>query len=223
MSRIEGTSVTARSLHAAAGVLAATLLTACGGSASNAKDGDSAADANTSGASGTPSATADEVRGRPDTGLPADLDMTFAWSKTGKASSDAVYADGEQFFRGLKRASARHDLKDRAYSFYSSRQGLSYAVAQIKGNIEGGFVPTGTDRYFKGKVAVFGKDSAALVTCRDQRKLFSKDLKTDKVHTSDPDDAENFVLYNMAMKKSSEGIWKVSEVEVKAPAEECMP
>ncbi|MEV6313923.1 hypothetical protein [Streptomyces sp. NPDC051776] len=216
--------MTARSLPVTAvllAALAAALLTACGDGESKAED-DGIADAETSRASRTPSASAPADGKRPETGLPAGLDMTFEWSGTGKPSSDAVFADAEQFFRGLKRASANHNLKDPAYSFYSTGQGLSYAVEQIKSNIEGGFAPTGSDRYFKGQVAVFGKDSAALVTCRDQTKLFSKDLKTKKVHRTDPKSEENLVLYNMGMKKDAEGVWKVSEVAVTVPAKECI-
>ncbi|MGP3922311.1 hypothetical protein [Streptomyces sp. 8N616] len=214
--------MSARSLPitaAACAVAAAMMLAACSGGEDKPKD-DKIAGAESSDTS-TPSASPTADGARPNTELPEDLRMVFEWNKTGKPAADAVFADAEQYFRGLKRASVNHDLKDPAYSFYSRDEGLSYAIKQIKLNIEGGLAPTGTDRYFNGKVAVFEKGSAGLVTCRDQSKLYSKNTKSGKVEKTDPKDERNFVLYNLGLRKDPKGVWKVSDVSVTVGAQEC--
>ncbi|MCM2427837.1 hypothetical protein [Streptomyces sp. RKAG337] len=170
----------------------------------------------------TPSASpADSVK-RPPTDLPSDLKMVFTWPKTGDAARDSVLNDGEQYMRAIKRASAKDDLKDPAYAFYSRNDGLAYAHNQIKANIDGGWAPTGDDRYYEAKADVFKAGSATLTFCRDQSKVFSKKVKTGEVLRTPADD-KSYVLYNLLLVKdgSSNGVWQTSKITVVEGAAQC--
>ncbi|MFF3767992.1 hypothetical protein ACFYYR_28450 [Streptomyces sp. NPDC001922] len=205
----------------AAALLAASamLLAACGGESEPSPKGIEGAK---KGGSETPSASPSAPAGRPSVELPDDLEMNFAWGGTGKPAENAVYRDAEQFFRGMKRASARNDLKDPAYLFYSKSGGTKYAATQIGLNIKENLAPTGKDRYFDGKVAIEG-GTAGLVTCRDQSKVFSKNKKTNKVYRNAPDPKTSYSRYTLRLEKSSKGVWKVSYVYVTEGVKECMP
>jgi hypothetical protein len=161
-----------------------------------------------------PAATAEAVR-RPTTELPGNLRMVFDWPKTGDAAKDAVLTDAEQYVRALKRASARHDLKDPAYRFYARNAALTYAHDQIKVNIDGGWAPVGDDRYYDVKVDLLDSGRATLGFCRDQSKVFSRDVRTGRVNRGAPN-ANSYVLYNLLLvhDDASNGVWQASEITV---------
>lgn len=210
---------------AALATSATLLLTACGGSGSDSADKiqPSATGTPTTTASVSPSSTAasDAVK-RPSTALPSDLKMVFDWPKTGDATKDAVLNDGEQYIRALKRASARNDLKDPAYQFYSRNAALTYAHNQIQANIDGGYAPTGDDHYYDAKVGVVNSGSASLSFCRDQSKVYSKVVKTGEVIRSAPN-ADSYILYNLLLvhDKVSNGVWQASQITVIEGASQC--
>lgn len=148
--------------------------------------------------------------------------MTFDWPRTGDATKDAVLSDGEQYVRALKRASALEDLKDPAYQFYSRNAALTYAHDQIKANADGGWAPTGQDHYYDAKVKVVRSGSATLSSCRDQSKVFSKNVKTGKINRTAPS-ANSFLLYNLLLvnDSGSNGVWQASQITVIEGAAQC--
>jgi hypothetical protein len=196
---------------------AALLLTACGGGSTKGSDtipGANTAPASSSSPSPSASATEDSVK-RPSTALPKDITMTFDWPQTGNAKQDAVLNDGEQYMRAIMRASALNDLKDPAYQFYSRDRGFAYAHRQIKANIDGGWAPTGLDRYYKATANVFKAGSATLSFCRDQSKGFSKSVKTGKVNRTGTNTL-SYLLYNLLLVKDadSNGVWQTFQITV---------
>lgn len=208
----------------AAAVSAGLLLTACGGGGSDSSDkiqpdttGPSA-----SASSPTASASASSAVRRPSTALPKGFTVTFDWPKTGDATKDAILQDGEQYIRAYNRAAALGTLKDPAYGFYSRNQGLSYAQAQIKANIDGGWAPTGVDHYYRVKADVIRTGAATLSYCEDQSKAYSKNVKTGKVNITTAS-ANSFVLYNVLFVKdaASNGVWQASQVTVIERATQC--
>lgn len=206
---------------------AALLLTACGGGGSDSSDkiqpsATTATAAATTPPPTTPSATPTDTVNRPSTALPKDLTMVFDWPKTGDATKDAVLHDGEQYLRALKRASARNDLKDPAYQFYSRNAALTYAHGQIKANIDGGWAPTGQDHYYGAKTSIVRSGSATLSFCRDQSKVFSMNVKTKAVNRTAPND-DSYILYNILLVKdaASNGIWQSSQITVIEGAKQC--
>lgn len=207
--------MTRSALYVTAALTAATaiLLTACGGS--NAGDSDKIAGTSTTAPTATPSASPADAVKRPPTDLPKDLTMVFDWPKTGDATKDAVLNDSMQYLRAVKRASAGNDLRDPAYGFYSRDQALSYAHAQIKANIDGGWAPVGQDHYFRATVDAFKAGSATLSFCRDQSKVFSKKVTTGKVNRTGVDDS-SYLLYNLLLVKDSvsKGVWQTTRITV---------
>lgn len=148
--------------------------------------------------------------------------MAFDWPRTGDATKDAVLADGEQYMRALKRASAEESLSDPAYQFYSRDDALTYAHDQIKANIDGGYAPTGDDRYYAAKVSVVRAGSATLSFCRDESKVFSKKVATGKVLRTAPN-KDSFVSYNLLLVKdaASHGVWQSTQITVIVGAARC--
>ncbi|MFF7197231.1 hypothetical protein ACFZAM_26430 [Streptomyces sp. NPDC008079] len=205
---------------------AGLLLTACGGGGSDSSDKIQPSETVTTAAptatTASPTQAAGDGVNRPSTELPKDLTMAFEWPKTGDATKDAVLNDGEQYLRALKRASARDDLKDPAYQFYSRNAALTYAHDQIKANVDGGFAPTGEDHYYSAKVSIVRSGSATLSFCRDQSKVFSKKVKTGEVLRSAPND-DSFILYNLLLTKdaASNGVWQSSQITVIEGAKQC--
>jgi hypothetical protein len=218
--------VTRTTLPLTAVVLSASatlLLTACGGGGSSNSSGTikgaSTAPASSSSPSPSASATGDSVK-RPSTAVPKGITMTFDWPQTGNAKQDAVLNDSEQYIRAIKRASALSDLKDPAYQFYSRNRGLLYAHQQIKANIDGGWAPTGSDRYYKATANVLKAGSATLSFCRDQSMSFSKSVKTGKVNRTGTN-ASSYLLYNLLLVKDadSNGVWQTSQITVTEAAQ----
>ncbi|MEV6013034.1 hypothetical protein AB0M29_40510 [Streptomyces sp. NPDC051976] len=148
--------------------------------------------------------------------------MAFEWPRTGDATKDAVLSDGEQYMRALKRASAEESLRDPAYQFYSRDDALTYAHDQIEANIDGGYAPTGDDRYYAAKVSVARAGSATLSFCRDESKVFSKKVKTGKVLRTAPT-KDSFVSYHLLLVKdaASHGVWQSSQITVIVGAAQC--
>ncbi|MDF9813825.1 hypothetical protein [Streptomyces sp. SPB162] len=217
--------MTRSTLPIAAALTMATVLSlsACGGDATPSdKISGVPTAAPTTTAPATPSTAPSDSVKRPATDLPSDLKMVFTWPKTGDAARDAVLNDGEQYMRAIKRASAKSDLKDPAYTFYSRNDGLTYAHNQIKANISGGWAPTGDDRYYEAKADVFKAGSATLTFCRDQSKVFSKKVKTGEVVRTPATD-KSFVLYNLLLVKdsTSRGVWQTSKITVVEGAAQC--
>ncbi|MDJ0346707.1 hypothetical protein QMK19_34590 [Streptomyces sp. H10-C2] len=202
---------------------AALALTACSGD-------DAKTSGQATGAPSTPSTTTptrdtsspSATARRPVTDLPSDLKMVFVWPKTGNTTQDAVLNDGEQYIRALKRASAKNDLTDPGYAFYSRNDGRAYARSQIQANITGGWAPTGDDRYYDAKADVFKAGSATLSFCRDQSKVFSKNVETGAVVRTSPN-AKSFVLYNLLLvtDTASHGVWQTTKITVIAGAPQC--
>lgn len=109
-----------------------------------------------------------------------------------------------------------------AYTFHSRNDGLVYAHDQIKANIAGGWAPTGSDRYYEAKAAVFQTGSATLTFCRDQSKVFSKKVQTGQVVRTPANDT-SYVLYNLLLvtNGSSHGVWQTSKITVLEGALQC--
>jgi hypothetical protein len=204
---------TTSAAYAVAAASAELLLAACGGGGSD--DAKHVAAPTSPPPTSKPSASSSPKPGQlPSTALPKDLTMTFAWPATGNTTKDAVLHDAEQYVRAYNRAASLNSLKDPAYQFYSRDQGLTYAQAQIKANIDGGWAPTGLDRYDSATVALVSATSATVSFCEDQSKNYSKELKTGKVHLTTPS-IEDYYRYNLLLfKDAANEVWLTSRITV---------
>lgn len=199
---------------------AALLLTACGGGGDDkSSDGIEGA----GGASKEPSASASADPGRPDLTVPKDLHLVFDFSKPSDPKQAAAVDNAADYIRALKHGIVKQDVNDPAYRYYSGAAASRYAKSQIKAWKDGGWVPTGTDRYFRNEATELGGGKAVLVTfCRNQAKSFSKDIKGGKVHRT-KESLNSYQKFSLLMSppKGADKVWKAQKIEVQGRAGEC--
>ncbi|CAL9436375.1 hypothetical protein SUDANB32_02153 [Streptomyces sp. enrichment culture] len=201
-------------------VTTALTLTACGSDQpdTSAKGGDKATEATTPSSSASTSAS----DGRPKIELPADVKLTFEGGETGDPVKDAILADNAERMRAVDAAITGTDPKGEALAFYNTGKALKAAqdwVAQFEG---AGATMTGEARYYDREVSLKDEDSATLTFCADESKGFSKDKKTGEIHKT-PVTASSYVLYNTRLDKSSDGVWRTSQIISTRGAEQCQP
>jgi hypothetical protein len=173
--------------------------------------------------SSKPSASPSADDGSPDVSVPKDLKLIFDFSKPSDPEQAAAVDNAANYIRALKHGIAQQDANDPAYKYYSAAQAASYAKTQINTWIKGGWVPTGTDRYFKSEAAELSGGKAVLVTfCRNQAKSFSKDIKGDKIHYG-KESLDSYQKYSVLMSppQGDAKVWKAQTIEVQGRVKEC--
>ncbi|MGW6026426.1 hypothetical protein [Streptomyces sp. NPDC055099] len=209
-----------RSMPALAALAATTtlLLTACGGGGS---EGSSDEIEGAGKGSSKPSASA--PTDAPDVSVPKDLKLVFDFSRPSDPKQAKAVDNAENYIRALKHGIVQQDVNDPAYRYYSAAQAARYAKTQIKAWVDGGWVPTGTDRYFKSEATELGGGKAVLVTfCRNQAKSFSKDIKGGKIHYG-KESLDSYQKFSVLMSppSGSDKIWKAQKTEVQGRVKEC--
>ncbi|MBQ0951112.1 hypothetical protein [Streptomyces sp. RK76] len=219
-----------RSLPVAAALAAsaALLLTACGGGDDKSSDNDKIAGADQGTA--TPkqstepsSAPAADKPDGVDLSLPKDMNLVFDWDKRKDKNEAAAMDDAANFFRAIYRGVDKRTAEDAAVAAYSTGGGLKYAQTQIKAWIDGGWTATGTLRHYD--VTTRSADSGTSVEvafCADASKFYGKEIKTNKVLTTEPS-IEDFDYYKIIMVKypTADGLWQASKVFVETKAAKC--
>lgn len=199
---------------------AALLLTACGGGGSD----DSPDKIEGAGqGSDKPSTAPSTEDGSPDVSLPKDLKLVFDFSKPSDPKQAAAVGNAANYIRALKHGIVQQDENDPAYKHYSAAQAAKYANTQIKTWVKGGWVPTGTDRYFKSEATELSDGKAVLVTfCRNQAKSFSKDIKGGKVHYG-KESLDSYQKFSVLMSppKGDAKVWKAQTIQVQGRVKEC--
>ncbi|MET9747014.1 MULTISPECIES: hypothetical protein [Streptomyces] len=219
-----------RSLPVAAALVAsaALLLTACGGGDDKSSDNDKIAGADqsteTPKESATPStAPAEDKPDGVDLSLPKDMNLVFDWKKPEDKNEAAAMDDTANFFRAIYRGVDKRTAKDAAVAAYSTGGGLKYAQTQIDAWIEGGWTATGTLRHYD--VTTRSADNGTSVEvafCADSSKFYGKEIKTNKVLTTEPS-IKDFDYYKIIMTKypTADDLWQASKVFVETKAEKC--
>ncbi|MEU0384455.1 hypothetical protein [Streptomyces chartreusis] len=213
-----------RALKTTAATLTATaalLLTACGGGGDDSSDDVKGASSPSASASGS---AAKDV-GRPDVGLPKDLDLVFDFEKPSDQDSAAALDDAANYIRALNHGITKQDPADPAFQFYSSGQAAQYAHSQIKGYVDGGWTLTGKDRYYQAETSP-GDESEKVKTvsvsfCEDQSKVYGKEVESEKVHRTKESLAsfQKFTILMTSVKGNP--VWRAQQVTVEGKAEEC--
>ncbi|AJE84944.1 lipoprotein [Streptomyces albus] len=206
---------------------AALLLTGCGGD-DKGKDEDKiegAGGETKSSAPASPSASKGPEIKRPDVSLPSDVTLTFAEKNLSDPKQAAALHDAQEFVRAIRHGITKQDPEDAAYKFYSEFQSAAskYAKEQIKKRVDAGYTSTGKAAYYSQKVSLpKGQDVAVVSFCNDSSEMFSKEVKTEKVHRTEKSLASfDFWQVAMAPAKSKEGLWRAKDVLVKGNAKEC--
>jgi hypothetical protein len=219
-----------RSLPVAAALAAsaALLLTACGGGDDKSSDNDKIAGADqatkTPKESATPStAPAEDKPDGVDLSLPKDMNLVFDWKKPEAKNEAAAMDDAANFFRAIYRGVDKRTTKDAAVAAYSTAGGLKYAQTQIDAWIEGGWTATGTLRHYDVTTrSAENGTSVEVAFCADSSKFYGKEIKTNKVLTTEPS-IEDFDYYKIIMTKypTADDLWQASRVFVETKAEKC--
>ncbi|GGV65277.1 lipoprotein [Streptomyces longisporoflavus] len=208
----------------------ALLLTGCGGGGDDKDSGkDKIAGADEGGAKKTasPSDKASDagVTDRPEMKFPSDVQLTFDKANVSDPAQTAAANDAENFVKAIRYGIVKQDTEDAAYKFYSEYQSpaFTYAKDQIKQRVDAGFTISGEMRFTKIKVEpVKNKKSTVVSFCSDSSKLYSKEVKTKKVHHT-KESISDFDSWQVLMtaSDSNKGLWRAKQVEVATKAEEC--
>ncbi|MEV0121100.1 hypothetical protein AB0I16_05995 [Streptomyces sp. NPDC050703] len=208
---------------------AALLLTACGGDGGGS-DNDKIAGADEAGAgksaspAGGKSKTPDAID-RPRMTFPSDVDLVFADAQVSDPDQAAALGDAQNFVRAIRYGIVEQDVNDAAYKFYSEfkSQAQTYAKDQIEQRVDKGLTISGKMRFSRIKVTpAENKESTVVSFCADSTKLYSKEVKTEKVHHTEPS-LSDYYSWQVLMKpsKNAEGLWRAQKVQVKEKAQEC--
>ncbi len=208
---------------------AALLLTACGGD-EGGSDKDKIAGADEAGAKESASPAAGKSKApdgvdRPQMTFPSDVDLVFADTHVSDPEQAAALGDAQNFVRAIRYGIVEQDVNDAAYKFYSEfeSQAQVYAKDQIRQRVDKGLTISGKMRFSRTKVTpAENKESAVVSFCADSTKLYSKEVKTKKVHHTEPS-LSDFYSWQVLMKpsKNAEGLWRAQKVQVKEKAREC--
>ncbi|MFE0175257.1 hypothetical protein ACFWZ2_23350 [Streptomyces sp. NPDC059002] len=206
---------------AAFAVGTALLLTACGGGGDDSSDKIEGAGGGSDSPSASAPASADADR--PDVSVPKDLELVFDFSAPSDPKQAKAVDNAANYIRALKHGIVKQDVNDPAYQYYSGAQAAQYAKTQIKEWVDGGWVPTGKDRYFKSEATELSGGKAVLVTfCRNQAKSFSKDIKGGKVHYG-KESLDSYQKFSVLMSppNGADKVWKAQKIEVQGRVKEC--
>ncbi|GAA4139383.1 hypothetical protein ACOZDF_13210 [Streptomyces griseoincarnatus] len=169
-----------------------------------------------------PSASAAASPDRPKIELPPDLTLTFEGGETGDPVKDAILADSAERMRAVDAAITGTDPEGKALAFYNTGKALKAAQDWVAQFDEAGATLTGEARYYDREVSLRGKDSATLIFCADESKGFSKDKKTNEIHTT-PVTKNSYVLYSTRLDKNADGVWRTSQIVSTRGAAQCQP
>lgn len=223
---MRATTVLAASLAAAA----ALTLTACGGGSGDSDTIDGgpsrspAAVVTTTPATTAPPA-APPVTADPHLALPADLKLVFDWPVPSDHAEAAALGNAANYLRAIAHGIVNRSADDPAVGQYA-RPGsgaMTYARAQIKQALDGGWTETGTDRYYRPTVTLgSAKNGATVGLCDFQGKVYGKNLRTNRLLGTAVSD-NSYVYFTIVMARFPTGadLWQAVSVDVKAKATQC--
>uniref|UniRef100_A0AAU1ZWP5 Lipoprotein n=2 Tax=Streptomyces TaxID=1883 RepID=A0AAU1ZWP5_9ACTN len=202
------------------------LLTACGGGGGDSKDNDKIAGAGAAEAAATPTlatASPSNSADRPKITFPADVKEVFEGWSTGDAVKDALLADVQGAQQASDYAIAEGNADEAALSYYYRGDALATTSKWVQSSfVDKGITITGTIRYFDPRVSVTDDTSGSVRYCSDESEAFSKVRKTGKVNKTPVND-DSYVLYNVKVEKSDQGVWQTTDGLSDRGNEVCTP
>jgi hypothetical protein len=218
---------------AATAVLAATaalLLTACGGSGSNASDKISGAPATpTATSAGTSAGTAkapasgSPVAIDPAYKLPAGLNLTFDWALPADHVQAAALNAAANFMQSLVFGVVKQSVTKSGLGTYATGGAYTYAKQYVQLHVDARKTLTGADLFYRPAVKAVSSRTVVEVTfCENATKLYSRQIPTGKVHVTAPSDAD-YTSYDIVLAKAPAQTewWQAQSVNYKERAVEC--
>ncbi|MFI6561574.1 hypothetical protein [Streptomyces sp. NPDC050534] len=206
----------ARLTIAALTASAALLLTACGSGGGGDSSSDDIKGAGTAGGASSPSPSASASRDgvkRPEITLPKEFQADFENWTNSDPKLQAILNDGREELRSEYAAVIEADVNSEAVAFYNSEATLPSAHKWIKQFVDDDETLIGKVSVFNPKVLISDSGSGALFYCVDERQASTKDRKTGKI-VKTPDKPENVIQYRTRLDKTSQGVWKLTSVNV---------
>ncbi|MFI8852079.1 hypothetical protein ACIGW3_18100 [Streptomyces sp. NPDC053499] len=205
---------------AAAAVAAALLLAGCGGGDDGDSKGDKIEGADDAGQKSSPGPEKSESGSEKkepdfrtsDIKLPDDLKMVFDWEQPSNAEKAAALDGAADYMRAMNHGSVKQDPKDPVLARHvvPLQTAEEAAVKKVKADVKDGLSVTGTERFSHAKIGdVVNKKLVEVSFCMDQRKFFSKEIKTGRVHRTQPSESD-FMRLSLVMQKpeKSQQVWK---------------
>ncbi|GGW33455.1 hypothetical protein ACIP4U_18605 [Streptomyces caelestis] len=211
-------------------VAAACLLTAVtfsvAGCSSGSDDGSisdkiAGADAGESGSS-APSASASADKDAPTFDFPTDVKVSVEREPTGDPAKDAILRDVAYSAEARLEGFVKGDGRAANLNRYFTGPALTYWNKRITAVKQQGLTSTGSYRYYDFEVTdIANEKTAAVRYCEDQRKAYSKEIKTGKVRRTQPSN-DDFVETTLQAAKNSRGDWQVQQTSWKKAAASCV-
>ncbi|MER5546140.1 hypothetical protein ABT072_27665 [Streptomyces sp. NPDC002589] len=170
--------------------------------------------------SATPSASAPAEKNAPHFDLPSDITVKVERQPTGDAAKDAVLRDLAYAAQARQEALTQGEGTAN-FSRYYAADAFVYINQQVAAARNKGLTSTGSYRYYDFRVLDLNGQSASARYCEDQRKAYAKEVKTNKVHRTQPSD-NDFIQITVQTAKDSRGDWQVRQVSWKKAVAECV-
>ncbi|MER7178300.1 hypothetical protein ABT404_02190 [Streptomyces hyaluromycini] len=207
----------------ATALTATLLLTACaGGDGSSGGDAKAAKTDQAQSRTPSPSASLSAESTTPVFALPSDIDTAVERHPTGNATKDGILRDVAYSAQARLEAFAKGDAQTANMNRYFAAQALTYWTQRVAAVRKDGLTVTGHYRFFNFAVTdVVNTKTAAARYCEDQRKAYSKEIKTHKVLRTEPSDTD-FILITLQAAKDSHGDWQVTRQSWKKADRSCV-
>ncbi|MEU6084111.1 hypothetical protein [Streptomyces sp. NPDC047108] len=206
---------------AVSAALASTLfLGGCGGGEGTAKEIEGADSAEKGAKTSDPSKEASPEADAPNFPFPQDLKVTIDADTTGDKVKDTILRDNGYAVKSILLGFAKQDPGLAVLGDYLGEKALLGFSGGIESFKADGKTISGSVRYYDRVVKLGGQGAATVRYCEDQRYLYDKDAKTDKVNKTKPS-AKSFVLHTAVVKKDDDGTWKMVLEESEKGAAQC--
>ncbi|WP_130796266.1 hypothetical protein [Streptomyces otsuchiensis] len=222
-----------RAIAVAIATSTALLLTACGGSDDSSDDalpgvgeGSDQTDEDTDDAddADTGDDDADEPDdGRPQIELPDGVEMDFDWDEPEDPEEAAAVADAADYIRAITVGVNEQDPEHALYQGFSLEEARRFGEGHIKAWVDGGWIKSGTDRYYDLDVRRNG-DVIGVAFCRDNSEMVGKDAASGEVVPSeDSGPYGNFGRYSLVMSPAmgDENAWLATDIDIQTEAQQC--
>ncbi|MGW3287712.1 hypothetical protein ACWDR3_24090 [Streptomyces sp. NPDC001002] len=210
----------------AAGLLVALAVsvTGCGSDSGNSPAGAMVQGAAKGGAPGvvTPSASTAAEGNAPTFDFPPDITVAVEKTTTGDATKDAILRDVAHSAQATIEAFAKGVGQTANMNRYFAASALTYFADRVATVRKSGLTLTGDYRLYDFEVTDIANGRAAAARyCEDQRKAYSKEIKTRKVVRTRPSD-KDFILFSVQAQRDSAGDWQVTQVSWKKADAACV-
>ncbi|WP_019354972.1 hypothetical protein [Streptomyces sp. AA1529] len=154
-----------------------------------------------------------------DIELPDDVKLVFDWDQPSNPDKAAALDGAADYMRVVRHGMVKESTKDPLIAQHTVplQNAQEYANTLMKRQAQKDYTITGSERFYKEQVGDLVDGKLVEVTfCSDQRKIFSKRIKTGKVLRDAASGDENFLRFSVVVQKPSQvdASWKARSVDV---------